>query len=1100
MIWDVCIRRPVFTTMLVLGPVVLGLASYSRLGVELFPNVDVPVVVVTTTLKGSGVEEMESSVTKPVEEAVNTVAGIDELRSTTKEGVSTVVIGFKLERDGEAAAQDVRDKVSTILPTLPVGTDPPKVERFNLDAAPVVTVVVSGRRDIREITEIAKRQIKEDLEGLLGVGQVVLVGGKTRAINVAVRPDQLQARKVSAEDVRRTLAEQNVELPGGKVTSGPAEQNARVMGRVKSWEDIRDLIVAVRDDAAGGKTITRVRDVATVEDGWEEERGLSRLDGDEAVSLVIQKQSGGNTVAVAERVRARLEEIQKTLPADIRLEVIRDQSKFIKGSIEEVKFHLLLAALLVAGVIFLFIRDWRTTLIAATAVPTSIVGTFAFMDAMGFSLNNMTLLGLILAVGVVIDDAVVVLENVFRHMEEEGRTAWDAASAATKEIALAVLATTLSLAVIFAPIAFMSGQVGRFFNSFGFVVGFSVLLSMAVSFTLTPMLCARFLKKPKHAAHGPPRGVWAWVTRRYVGVLGWSLRHRWVVVAATVACFFSTPVLFGLVGSDFVPKDDQSEFEVSIILPEGTSLGRASEQCREIEGRLAKVRGVANVFTTIGPTDGRAPKGQGDVTRVTIYCRMIDLHQRKFSQKDTMADARVVMADYPDLRATVQEVNLFSSSAFKNAQVDVSLRGPDTEKLNEYAASIVRKMRASGKYTDVDTNAASRSPELQVHIDRDRVADQGVNVRGLATALGLLVGGEPVTRYKEGPDQYDVWLRAELPGRDREDAVFGLTVPAAAGKLVELRNIAHPTSERGPAAIERYGRQRQVSIQSNLGPGVDLGSALPELEGFVTELNLSPEYRHEFLGEAKLMKDSNANFLLAFLLAFVFMYMILAAQFESLVHPITILLAVPLTLPFALLSLLFLRTPLDVYAMIGLFMLFGIVKKNGILQVDYTNTLRLQGLPLEEAVYKANLVRLRPILMTTVTLIAGMTPIALGRGPGASSRASMAKVIIGGQALSLVITLLIVPVAYVLFDGATAFFSQRFPEGLKARTTWALLMAGGAGAFGLWFLLMIVKLMGGIPGWLGSLAGLLALGGLAAFGAGWWVYRRSAGLPEEAAG
>ncbi len=1019
-IWDICIRRPVFTTMLVLGPVVLGLASYARLGVELFPNVDVPVVVVTTTLKGAGVEEMESSVTKPVEEAVNTVAGIDELRSTTKEGVSTVVIGFKLERNGEAAAQDVRDKVSTILPTLPVGTDPPKVERFNLDAAPVVTVVVSGRRDIREITEIAKRQIKEDLEGLLGVGQVVLVGGKLRAIDVTLKPDQLQSRKVSAEDVRRALADQNVELPGGKVTAGPAEQVARVMGRVKNWEDFRDLIVAVRDDAAGGKSITRVRDVATVEDGWEEERGLSRLDGDEAVSLVVQKQSGGNTVAVAEAVRARLEQIQQTLPPDIRIEVIRDQSKFIKGSIEEVKFHLLLAAFLVSGVIFLFIRDWRTTLIAATAVPTSIVGTFAFMDAMGFSLNNMTLLGLILAVGIVIDDAVVVLENVFRHMEEYGRTGWEAASTATKEIALAVLATTLSLAVIFAPIAFMSGQVGRFFNSFGFVVGFSILMSMAVSFTLTPMLCARFLKKPPGAGHAGHGGFWGWVDRRYVGALAWSLRHRWVVVVATVACFLSTPVLFVLVGSDFVPKDDQSEFEVSLILPEGTSLQKANDTCRELEGRLAKVRGVTNVFTTIGPTDGRAPKGQGDVTRALIYCRLTDHRQRDFSQRDAMADARAVTADYPDVRAAVQEVNLFASSAFKNAQVDVSLRGPDSEKLNEYAAEIVRKMRAAGRYTDVDTNAASRSPELQVHIDRDRVADQGVNVRGLSTTLGLLVGGEPVTRYKDGPDQYDVWLRAALPSRDREDAVFGLTVPAAGGKLVELRNVAEPVSARGPAAIERYARQRQVTVQANLAPGLALGNALPELEGFVADLNLTPEYRYEFLGEAKLMKDSNSNFALAFLLAFVFMYMILAAQFESLVHPVTILLAVPLTLPFALLSLLLLRTPLDVYAMIGLFMLFGIVKKNGILQVDYTNVLRAQGLPRNEAILKANEARLRPILMTTIMLVAAMIPIATGSGPGAGARASMAKVILGGQLLSLFLSLLVTPVAYSMWDDFTA--------------------------------------------------------------------------------
>ncbi|MFO0802128.1 MAG: efflux RND transporter permease subunit [Gemmataceae bacterium] len=492
-IWDICIRRPVFTAMLMLGPVVLGLASYGRLGVELFPNVDVPVVVVTTTLKGASVEEMESSVTKPIEEAVNTVNGIDELRSTTKEGVSTVVIGFRLEKDGNIAAQDVRDKVSTVLPQLPFGTDPPKVDKFNLDAAPVVTVVVSGRRSVREVTEIARKRIKEDLESVTGVGQVVLVGGQQRAVNVTLNPGQLRGRKLSAEDVRLALTRQNLELPGGKVNSGGREENLRAMGRVQNWEDFRDVIVAARDNKdTKEKSIIRIRDVAEVKDEWEEERGLSRLDGDTAVSLIVQKQSGGNTVAVAEAVKARLAQLQKSLPPDISVAVIRDQSKFIKGSIEEVKFHLVLAAFLVTGVIYVFIRDWRTTLIAALAVPTSIVGAFAFMDAMGFSLNNMTLLGLIIAVGIVIDDAVVVLENIFRHMHDYGRTPWEAASVATKEIALAVLATTLSLAVIFAPIAFMSGQVGRFFNSFGFVVGFTVLLSMAVSFTDAHAVCGIF--------------------------------------------------------------------------------------------------------------------------------------------------------------------------------------------------------------------------------------------------------------------------------------------------------------------------------------------------------------------------------------------------------------------------------------------------------------------------------------------------------------------------------------------------------------------------------------------------------------------------------
>jgi HAE1 family hydrophobic/amphiphilic exporter-1 len=1015
-IWDICIRRPVFTTMLVLGPVVLGLASYTRLGVELFPNVDVPVVVVTTTLKGASVEEMESSVTKPVEEVVNTVSGIDELRSTTREGVSSVVIGFRLEKNGDIAAQDVRDKVSTLLPRLPVGTDPPVVEKFNLDAAPVVTIAVSGGpgRRLREVTEIAKKLIKEDLEAVTGVGAIVLVGGETRAVNVTVDPARLRARNLSVEDVRRSLVSQNLELPGGKVDTGSREFGLRTIGRIQRPRDFEEIIIDTRTGRDGIKVPIRLKEVATVTDGVEEPRGKSRLDGNVAVSLIVQKQSGGNTVAVADAVKARLAKIQGALPADIHLEVIRDQSRFIKGSIQEVKFHLVLAAFLVAGVILLFIRDWRTTFIAATAVPTSIIGTFAFMDVMGFSLNNMTLLGLILAVGIVIDDAVVVLENVFRHMEDYGKTGWEAASSATREIALAVLATTLSLAVIFAPIAFMSGQVGRFFNSFGFVVGFAILLSMVVSFTLTPMLCARFLKPV--AASGHHSG---WLTRRYVGILGWSLRHRWVIVGATVLTFLSTPVLFMLVGSDFVPKDDQSEFEVSLTLKEGTTLSDADAQCNEIESRLKRIRGVTNVFTTIGPTDGKSPKGQGDVTQVTIYCRMTDLRMRDFHQRDAMDDARQVMADYPDIRSAVQEVKLFSSSAFKNAQLDLSLRGPDSQKLEEYAARVVKLMKANRMFTDVDTNAASRNPELQVRIDRDRAADLGVDVQGIATALQVLVGGEPVTKYKEGSEQYDVWLRADLTSRDRPSAVDELTVPAA-GRLVELRTLATVASEKGPATIERYNRQRQIGIQCNLAPGVALGNALPVVEGYVGTLDLPPEYRYEFLGEAKLMADSNSNFALAFLLAFVFMYMILAAQFESLVHPITILLAVPLTLPFALISLLLLRTPLDVYAMIGLFMLFGIVKKNGILQVDYTNVLRARGLPRDEAILQANAARFRPILMTTIMLVAAMIPIATGRGPGAAARASMAKVILGGQLLSLLLSLLVTPVAYSLWDDLTA--------------------------------------------------------------------------------
>ena len=461
-----------------------------------------------------------------------------------------------------------------------------------------------------------------------------------------------------------------------------------------------------------------------------------------------------------------------------------------------------------------------------------------------------------------------------------------------------------------------------------------------------------------------------------------------------------------------------------MTLPPGYTLDRASEACRELEAKLATVRGVTDVFTTIGDTTGTAGKGQGDVTKVSIYCRMIDLTERDYHQRDAMADARVILADYPDYRATVQEVPAFSSSAFKNVQLELSIRGPDTDRLNEYAGAVVAKMRADPLFTDVDTNAAVRNPELQVRIDRERAADLGADVRAIASTLNVLVGGEPVTKFKDGADQYDVWLRADLPSRDRPRAIEALTVPTTDGRLVELRSVADLDPARGPAAIERYNRQRQVAVTCNLAPGTALGNALPVVDGFVTDLDMPPDYRYEFLGEAKLMADSNSNFAVAFLLAFIFMYMILAAQFESLVHPVTILMAVPLTLPFALLSLLVLRTPLDVYAMIGLFMLFGIVKKNGILQVDYTNVLRARGLSVRDAILKANEARLRPILMTTIMLVAAMIPIATGRGPGAGARASMAKVILGGQLLSLLLSLLVTPVAYSVWTDVSRVFGR----------------------------------------------------------------------------
>jgi HAE1 family hydrophobic/amphiphilic exporter-1 len=1018
-IWELCIRRPVFTAMLVSAPIVLGLASYPQLGVDLFPNVDIPTVVVTTTLKGASVEEMETSVTKVIEEAVNTISGIDELKSTTKEGFSQVVIAFELAKDGDVGAQEVRDKVSTIVNNLPAGTDTPLVDKFDVDAAPVMTIAVSGRRDEREVTEIAKKQIKENLETVSGVGAVTMVGGRQRAINVYLDVDQLTAYRLSAEDVRQALLRQNLEVPGGRVDQGPQEMVLRTMGRIEQASDFADLIITDRNGYP-----VRIRDVGRVADSFEEPRGLSRLDGDPAVSLIVQKQSGTNTVQVTHAVKERLAAIRESLPADIQTFVIRDQSRFIEKSIEEVKFHLVLAAVLVSLTILLFIRDWRTTLIATVAIPASMIPTFAFMLLMGYTLNNITMLGLILAIGIVIDDAVVVHENIFRHMEEHGRSAMEASRTATAEIATAVVATTISLLVIFIPVAFMQGQVGRFFNSFGFTVGFAILASMFVSFTLTPMLCSRFLVMEEGHSQSKAGLVTRMIDGFYGWILRWSLRHRWAIVIISILTFCSTPFIAGMVGFDFVPRDDQGEFEVSMTLPEGYSLERAGRLIADLEADLTQLRGVTHVFSIVGDTTGRVAKGQGDVTEASIYVRLTDLGEREFSQFDVMREARELVARYSDVRSAVQDVSAITATGFRQVDLDLNIRGPDLDKLQEIAHQTTAWLREQGKYVDVDTSLSLRKPELRVHIDRERASDLNIPIETVASTLNLLVGGELVGKYKEGAEQYDVWVRADRDFRESPETIDALTVPSPTAGLVRLANLASLEPAQGPSTIERYGRQRQVVVVANL-EGIALGEAVEDVERFMASLDLPAGYSHEFLGRAKMLKESNGNFLIAFGLAFLFMYMVLAAQFESFVHPITILIALPLTLPFAFLSLLLLNTPLDIYAMFGLFMLFGIVKKNGILQIDYTNVLRSRGLKRDQAIIEANLTRLRPILMTTLMLVAAMVPVALGQGPGAGSRASMAKVIIGGQALSLLLTLLLTPVAYSLWDDFAVWFARR---------------------------------------------------------------------------
>jgi hydrophobic/amphiphilic exporter-1 (mainly G- bacteria), HAE1 family len=1010
---EVCIRRPVFTWVLVSVPVVLGIVSYALLGVDLFPKADIPVVSVTATLPGASTEELETTVTRPIEEAINTVSGVDELRSIVREGTTTVVAMFVLDKNGDIAAQEVRDKVSAIVDKLPQGMQPPLIDTFDLDASPIITIGVSGRRDVREVTEIAKYRIQEILQTVPGVGAVFLSGGRTRAINVVVDTDHLASYDMSIEDVRQAILRQNLEVPGGIVEQGPRELVLRTLGRIETAEKFNDLIVTNRN----GYPI-RIRDVGRAEDSIEEPRSLTRLNGANAVSLFIQKQSGTNTVQVSDAVQARLDQLRPGLPPDIKMEVIQDQARFVRNSMDEVKIHLLLAAVLVSLTILLFIRDWRTTLIATLAIPTSIVPTFLFMYVMGFTLNNITMLGLILAIGIVIDDAVVVHENIFRHMEEGGLDAMSAARRGTREIVLAVLATSLSLVVIFVPVAFMGGLVGRFFRSFGLTVAFAVLMSLFVSFTLTPMLCAHFLKlDPEEAGKGQSKSGWIYrlIDGVYGRMLGWSLRHRWTLVVVCLLVVASTVPLAMSLGANLVPRDDQSEFQVSIRTPEGYTLKRTNDVVQEIEERLSALPGVVQRFTTIGQKTGR---GQGDVTRASVYLRMKDLSLRNYSQFAVMKRARAILKEYPDLRTAVNDVSaLGGGRAAENdtRNFNLVLKGPQISQLADYSTRIKQRLKQIPGLLDIDSTVSLRKPELQVTIDRDRASDLGIPVEAIATTLRVLVGGDIVSRYKEGIEQYDIWLRADKPFRTLPQTLSNLSIPSPNAGLVQLTNLARINETQGPSQIERLNRQRTVTVLAN-ADGLSLNEAVRKARGIVQEIGMAPGYQFEFGGEAKNLRDTAYYFLVALVLSIIFMYLILAAQFESWLNPIAILSALPVTVPFALVSLLLFRQPIDLYAMFGLFMLIGIVKKNGILQVDKTNELRRGGLPREEAIIEANHTRLRPILMTTVMLIAAMIPIALGQGPGAGARASMAKVIIGGQLLSLLLALLVTPVTYSLFD------------------------------------------------------------------------------------
>src|SRR5213593_2840255 len=1002
---ELSVRRPVFALMLISFLVVLGVFSFRDLGVDLFPRSDPATVNISIQLPGATPEEMATQVVLPIEEAVNTISGLDELSAQISEGSARVTCTFVLERDLEGAAQDVREKVAGALRYLPPNIYPPVIQKADPDSAPVLTISVVSDENLRETTEIADKQIRRVLETVDGVGTVTMSGGRPRQIRLFFDAEKLNAYGITINQVQRAIQSENVEIPGGRIVRGASEEGVRTLGRVDAVGQFADIIIA----NVNGSPI-RLRDVGRVEDSFAEPNTWNMVEGKEGVRLDVRRQSGTNTVAIVNLVKDKLNQVKRTLPPGVDTKIIADRSIFINASVAALQEHLLYGSLLASLVVLLFIRNLRSVVIASLAIPTSVIATFTLLRAMDFTLNNMTLLGLTLAVGIVIDDAIVVLENIVRFIEEKYELPKTAAIDATKEITLAVVATTISLVIIFVPIAFMTGYARRYVNEFGWTMAFSVMVSMLVSFTLTPMLSSLFLKPSKSKAGEEKRssrevGFFHWLSKQYGWLLAWSLEHRLAVTVFSLAIFATAIPLNSRVGRDWIPADDQNELTLYIDMAISTSLEANVKILTEIAEQVKQVRGVEFV----NPYVGVEKSGHSHT-----YIRLVDISKRDFTQEDVAKDIRKIMAQYPSIRSRVNWPSALGEGESYSG-INVRMLGPDLQKVGEYARKLHTELKGTPGFADVDMDLDINSPELQVQIDRQRASDLGVRAADVATAVRLMIAGEDqISTYKEAGEQYPVTMQL-LPEQQKDPKVLArLMIPSTKVGQVRLDNVAGIERGLGPARIERFNRQFQVSVSANNAPDFPLDVAAAAVTSQIRQIGLPAGYSYKMLGSVKILDETTRNLVIAFLLACIFMYMVLAAQFESLLHPLAIMMSLPMSIPFALLTLWLTGRTLNLWSSLGVLLLLGIVKKNGILQIDYANKLRDQGMPLREAVLEACQVRLRPILMTTFSIIGGLIPTAIGNGAGAAQRSAIAVTIIGGQTLCLLLTLIITPVTYSL--------------------------------------------------------------------------------------
>ena len=1011
MLSELCVRRPVSATMLVMSLVVLGTFSFRGLGVDLFPKADPATVSVALSLPGASPDEMSSSVVEPMEQAISGVSGIDEIQARIAEGRAQITVRFVLERDINDAANDVREKVASAIRTAPPTLLPPVITKVDPDADPVMSLIVSSdAMSLRTLTELADKQIARAIQTVNGVGEVSVAGGRAREIHIVVDIEKLNSYGLSISQVRDAIVAENVEIPGGTIEQGKGQLLLRTLGRVDASQDFNTIVIATKDD-----TPIRVSDVGYAEDSFERPTSAVWLGETPAVMLDIRRAMGENTVAVVEGVKARLATIERSLPSAVKLTVVRDDSRFIYASIASLEEHLLFGALFATVVVMIFIRNIRAVIISALAIPASIISSFTLMNIMGFTLNNMTLLAITLAVGIVIDDAIVVLENIFRYIEEKNCTPFEAAIEGTREVALAVMATTLSLVVIFLPIAFMSGYAKRFINPFGWTMAFAILVSMLVSFTLTPMLSSRFLKLSDAARDRKTkeRGFFHWLDDWYTRRVNWALDHSGAIIAISVVTAALTIPLNRMVGREFVPNEDMGEWTVHLDAPEGTSLAGTTEVAFKILKELQGIEGVADIEPSIGVSGMTA----SSPTHIHFLCQALQMEDRKNTQSEIITEMRRRLASHQSYRPSVTSRSaLGSGEGTGGFAIAANILGPDLAEIAEYSKKALIAAQKIPSITDVKINLNLSNPEVHVAVDRRRAADLGVRMATVGNTLRLAVSGDDqISFYKESAEQYPVKMRVLENQRGDIQEIGRLTVPSVTGP-VRIDNIARLERGLGPTTLQRSNRQFTVSLIADIAEGHALDEASNDVRQMLANLKMPSTMSFRLQGQSKILDETTANLIMAISLAMIFVYMVLASQFESFLQPIVIMLVLPIAVPFALFTLWITGRTLNLWSALGMLLLLGIVKKNSILQVDYANVLRARGVPLREAIVDACRTRLRPILMTTTAIIAGLLPTSFGIGTGGTGRSAIAVTIIGGQALCLFLTLLLVPVAYVKFD------------------------------------------------------------------------------------